>query len=129
MVQSWYEYAAGRWTPLAELDLFDLMGSTNGVAQWIADAMLQVLGVGGLLFATLGGALNVIFVLFIALYLTIDARSIRDYLLVFVPLSRREQARRIAGDMTWRLGQWVVGQLVLCVIVGLGAGIALALIG
>jgi predicted PurR-regulated permease PerM len=128
-VQNWYAYLARRWTPLEELDVFDLLGGTSGLTQWIVDGVRQLLGVGGLLLATLGGALNVVFVLFIALYLTIDARSIRDYLLVFVPLRRREQARRIAGDMTWRLGQWVIGQLILCFIVGLGAGIVLALIG
>jgi predicted PurR-regulated permease PerM len=125
-IQNWYAEVAHYWTPLEQLDVFDLMGGAGGLTQWIADA---VLGVGGPLFATLGGVLNLIFVAFIALYLTIDARSIREYLLVFVPARRREQVRRITSDMTWRLGQWVVGQLILCVIVGLGAGIALALIG
>ena len=129
IVQDWYAYMAHRWTPLEELDVFDLIGGTTGLTQWIAEAVRHVLGMGGLLLVTLGGALNVVFVLFIALYLTIDAQSVRDYLLVFVPVRRREQARRVAGDMTWRLGQWVVGQLVLCFLVGLGAGIVLALIG
>jgi predicted PurR-regulated permease PerM len=85
--------------------------------------------VAGLLTAFLGGAINVIIVLFIALYMTVDGAAMRDYMLVFLPASRRPRARRIIANMSWRLGQWVVGQLVVCVLVGLGAGIALALLG
>ena len=77
----------------------------------------------------LTGPSTVLFVLFMALYLTIGGPSIRDYLLVFVPRARRPQARRIIAHISARLGRWVLGELVLGALVGTGAYIGLALIG
>jgi predicted PurR-regulated permease PerM len=128
-VQEWYASAVARWSALQELDLWDMFGGTTALTQWLLGANGQVLNVAGLLLALFGGALNVIFVLFMALYLTVDGPSMRDYLLDFLPANRRERARRIIANISWRLGQWVVGQLIVCAIVGVGAALALALIG
>jgi predicted PurR-regulated permease PerM len=64
-----------------------------------------------------------------ALYIVIGGNAMRDYLLIFLPHERQPQARRIVTDIAARLGHWVIGEFVLCVIVGLGAGIGLGLIG
>jgi predicted PurR-regulated permease PerM len=128
-LQAWYEGVVRNWAALDQLDLWDMLGGTTGLTQWLAGAIGQVANAAGLLAAIFGGALNVVLVLFIALYLTLDGPSIRDYLLVFLPMSRRGRARRIIANMSSRLGLWVVGQFIVCVIVGVGAGIALALIG
>ncbi len=88
-----------------------------------------MLNAASLLLALFGGALNVIFVLFMALYITVDGPAMRDYLVVFAPRSRQAQARRVITNMASRLGHWVAGELVLCLIVGLGAGIGFGLIG
>jgi predicted PurR-regulated permease PerM len=129
LLQTWYSGIVGRWGLLEELDLFDVLGGTSALTQWIAGVMGQVLNVAALLLALFGGAINVILVLFIALYLTVDGRAIRDYLLVFLPANRRVRARRIIANISTRLGQWVVGQLLVCLIVGVGAGLALGVIG
>jgi predicted PurR-regulated permease PerM len=128
-VQDWYAGVARRWPPLEQLDLVDLLGGTVGLTRWIVGALRQVLSAADLLPALFGGALNVIFVLFMALYLTVDGRSMRDYLLVFLPAGRRARARRIITTISSRLGQWVVGQFLVCVIAGAGAGIGLGLLG
>ena len=128
-LQAWYQNVIGYSSVLQQLDLWDMLGGTSGLTQWLLGATQQILNAAGLLAAIFGGAINVIFVLFMALYLTVDGPSMRDYLVVFVPISRRERARRIVANITSRLGYWVVGQLVVCVIVGLGAGVGLALLG
>jgi predicted PurR-regulated permease PerM len=129
LLQEWYGDVAEHWGLLDDLDLFDMLGGTSALTQWIAGVMGQVLNVAALLLALLGGAINVILVLFIALYLTVDGQSIREYLLVFLPTNRRDRARRIIANISSRLGQWVVGQFIVCVLVGVGAGVALGLIG
>jgi predicted PurR-regulated permease PerM len=128
-MQAWHASVVSRWSVLEQLDLWDMLGGTTSLTQWLLGAIAQVLNAAGLIAAVFGGAINVIFVLFMALYLTVDGPAMRDYLLVFVPASRRERARRIVANISWRLGLWVAGQLTVCVIVGAGAGIALALIG
>ncbi len=107
---------------------------------WIA-ANLQVVlgGVSGLLggmvglvnFATslLGGFLTVLFTVFMALYLTLDAPRMRDYLVVFWPLDRQPRVSRLANEMGARLGHWAIGQAVMCGIIGGGAWLGLQLIG
>jgi predicted PurR-regulated permease PerM len=128
-LQAWYFGVVGYSSVLEQLDIWDMLGGTSGLTQWLLGATQQILNAAGLLGAIFGGALNVIFVLFMALYLTVDGPSMRDYLLVFLPANRRERARRIVANITSRLGLWVAGQLIVCVIVGVGAGVALALIG
>jgi predicted PurR-regulated permease PerM len=128
-VQDWYAGVARLWLPLEQLDLFDVLGGTSGLTQVAVSSVGQVLGAAALLLAVFGGAISVIFVLFMALYLTVDARSMCDYLLVFLPVNRRQRARRIAANISCQLGRWVLGELVLCVIVGAGAAVGLGLLG
>src|SRR6185312_3695514 len=66
---------------------------------------------------------------FMALYLTIDAPRMRDYLVVFWPRDRQPRASRLANEMGARLGHWAIGQSVLCVIIGGGAWLGVQLIG
>jgi predicted PurR-regulated permease PerM len=82
-------------------------------------------------FATslLGGFLTVLLTVFLALYLTIDAPRMRDYLVVFWPRSRQPQVARLANEMGARLGHWAIGQAVLCMVIGGGAWLGLQLIG
>src|SRR5262249_49743776 len=128
-IQDWYAGLARLWLPLEQLDLFDMLGGTSGLTQWAVSSLGQVLGAAGVLLAVFGGALNVIFVLFMALYLTVNARSMCEYLLVFLPANHRQRAQPIVSKISCQLGRWVLAELVLCMIVGTGAGIGLALIG
>jgi predicted PurR-regulated permease PerM len=107
---------------------------------WIAFNLQVVLGgvsgaLGGMLglvnFATslLGGFLTVLFTVFMALYLTIDAPRMRDFLVVFWPLDRQPRVSRLANEMGARLGHWAIGQAVLCAIIGGGAWLGLQLLG
>jgi predicted PurR-regulated permease PerM len=128
-LQEWYAAASARSALLAELDLWSLVGGTRGITEWAVSNLGRVLNAATIVFAIFGGAINVIFVLFVALYLTLDGSMICDYLLVFLPRSRRAQWRRMVEHIATRLGQWVVGELIVILIVGTGAAIAFSLIG
>ncbi|MBV9577583.1 MAG: AI-2E family transporter [Chloroflexi bacterium] len=128
-LQTAYASVIGRSEVLRELDPLSMLGGTSAISQWVIGFLRQVLNVAGLLFALFGGAINVIFVLFMALYLSVDAPAMRDYMVVFAPRARQVQMRRVTTNISSRLGQWVVGEMVLCLIVGIGAGIGLGLIG
>jgi predicted PurR-regulated permease PerM len=88
-----------------------------------------VLAFVGFATSVLGGFITVILTVFMALYLTIDAPRMRDYLVVFWPRDRQPRVSRLANEMGARLGHWAIGQAVLCVIVGGGAWLGLQLIG
>ena len=73
--------------------------------------------------------MNVLFVLFMALYMTVDGGKILDYVIVFFPLSRQPQSHRVMTNITVRLSHWVVGQLLLALVIGTVAGVGLGLLG
>jgi predicted PurR-regulated permease PerM len=128
-LQEWFAAASTRSVLLAELDPWSLIGGTRGVTEWTVSNLGRVLNAATIVFAIFGGAINVIFVLFVALYLTLDGSMICDYLLVFLPRSRRPQWRRMVEHIATRLGQWVVGELIVILIVGTGAAVAFSIIG
>jgi predicted PurR-regulated permease PerM len=100
----------------------DLSGLAGG-------ALNQVSTAASSLGDVLGGVVTIVFIMFIALYLTVDAERVRDYTLVFFPRSQQAEARRLIDAMALRLGHWVAAQLTLCVVIGGGAAIGLGLIG
>ena len=77
---------------------------TNGLLAFVAFAT-----------SLLGGFLAVLFTVFMALYLTIDAPRMRDYLVVFWPPDRQQRASRMSVEMGARLGKWAIGQSRRCV--------------
>ena len=64
----------------------------SAVAGWVADFAQGLLNFIGVLFGFFGSLLNVIFILMMALYLTVDGQNMRDYLLVFAPASCRRSS-------------------------------------
>jgi len=92
-------------------------------------ALTGVLALVGFATSLLGGFLAVLLTVFMALYLTIDAPRMRDYLVVFWPIDRQPRTSRLANEMGARLGHWAIGQAVLCVVIGGGAWLGLQLIG
>ncbi|MGH2354378.1 MAG: AI-2E family transporter, partial [Chloroflexota bacterium] len=75
------------------------------------------------------GALNGIFILVLALYLTQDSERIQRYLIGFLPLDRQEQAAQITARIGERLGGWLRGQIMLSAIIGTMTLVGLSLIG
>jgi predicted PurR-regulated permease PerM len=95
----------------------------------IAAVLQQALVVARVIFGVLGGALNGIFILFLALYITVDNERIQRYMVGFLPEDRREQALAVSARIGDRLGGWIRGQILLSTIIGTITLIGLSLIG
>lgn len=101
-------------------------GSVQQTGQQMLDSVGQVLGYAS-------SAAQVIFtltaLLLLAFYWTLDGpRTIRS-LLALVPVGRRESSRELISAMETKVGSYVAGQAILCLIVGLMALVAYWLIG
>ncbi|MDQ3701507.1 MAG: AI-2E family transporter [Chloroflexota bacterium] len=108
-----------RYPFLPPLDLDQGLAAQLGAgAQQLAAVLGQVLAVVQVAMGVLTGALNGIFILVLALYLTADGERIRRYLVGFLPAQRREQAQGVLAAIGERLGGWVRGQILLCVVIG-----------
>ncbi|MBI3972812.1 MAG: AI-2E family transporter [Chloroflexi bacterium] len=77
----------------------------------------------------LAAALNGIFILILALYITVDRERIQRYLIGFLPADRQVQARSIASRIGDRLGGWLRGQVLLSAIIGALTFVGLTAIG
>jgi predicted PurR-regulated permease PerM len=121
---------AERYPPLQELNVSNwIYTNLDTIAGFLQGALGGMAGAVGFVMNILGGFIDVLFTLFLALYITVDAPKMRDYMLVFWPVGRQGQVRRVANEMGARLGHWAIGQGLLCLIIGGGAWLGLALIG
>lgn len=98
-----------------------------------AEAGAQVIDSAGQVFEYAQKTIQFIFVLIILLvlifYWTLDGPRAIQSLLLLVPQDQRENTRELILAMESRLGFYVVGQGVLCVVIGIVALIAYMLIG
>ncbi len=128
-IESWLADLQSTSPVFQDLHVLDLFGGASGISQTLSTVLGQLVNAASVLLTIFGGAVNVLFVLFMALYMTVDAPRILEYVIVFFPLSRQGQARRVMVNITDRLSHWVVGQLLLAGVIGTVAGIGLGLLG
>jgi predicted PurR-regulated permease PerM len=108
---------------------FDIAGQLSGLVSRVFGVFSQALVVFQYVLGLFSGLLDVLMILLLALYLTTDGPSIGRYLRTFLPPDRHEQATRITSRIFQRLGGWVSGQILLCLIIGFISWIGLTLIG
>ena len=93
----------------------------------------QVLASAGQAFGYLGSAAKGIFlttaILLLALHWTLDGPRTIQSLLLLVPVSWRESISELISAMESKVGFYIAGQSVLCLIIGLMALVAYLLIG
>lgn len=89
----------------------------------------QALTVARFALGIFSGALSILLVLLITLYLIVDHERIRDYFLSFFSEERHEQLRRVSDRIGERMGGWLLGQVFLSLTVGLVSWIGLTLLG
>jgi predicted PurR-regulated permease PerM len=99
------------------LDRNLLSGLALGATE-VATLTGQALAVVRIAVGVLGGALNGLFILFLALYMTVDSERILRYLISFLPPARQAQAHDVAARIGDRLGGWLRGQIMLSAIIG-----------
>ena len=115
---------------LAGVDIAQSLGQlVDQLLQQVANLVGQALKVVQFAVSFLTTALDSVFVLILALYLTADARRIRSWAIGFVPPAQRLRASRIAGHVGTRLGGWLRGQLLLSAIIGVVVLVGLLALG
>jgi predicted PurR-regulated permease PerM len=115
---------------LAGIDIAQGLGQVvDQLLQQVANLVGQALKVVQFAVSFLTTALDSVFVLILALYLTADAGRIRSWLLGFVPPAQRPRASRLAGHVGTRLGGWLRGQILLSAIIGVIVLIGLLALG
>lgn len=128
--KSWLASVVSTYPGVIDVDLQTWIAvNVQAVLGGLPVVLAGLLGFVGFATSLLGGFLVVLFTVFMALYLTIDAPTMRDYLVVFWPRDRQPRTARLANEMGARLGHWAIGQAVLCAIIGGGAWLGLQLIG
>jgi len=128
-VQEWVEGLPSRYPFLPAGVIDGLPDQLRGSVAQLSGVLTQALVVFQFFLGFLGGALNFIFILFLALYLTSDADRIRRYFITFLPPDRRPQFALVTEHIGERLGGWVRGQITLSAIIGAITLVGLLLIG
>ena len=114
----------------AGVDLDQGLGQiVDQLLQQIANLVGQALKVVQFAVSFLTTALDSVFVLILALYLTADAACIRAWFVGFIPPRHRPRASRIAVHVGTRLGGWLRGQLLLSAIIGVVVLVGLLILG
>jgi predicted PurR-regulated permease PerM len=75
------------------------------------------------------GVLWMVALFILGFYWTLERERTTRGLLLWVPMSRREGARELVDEIEDKLGSFVVGQMLLCLSIGLAAFIAYLIIG
>lgn len=100
-----------------------LVGGLSNTAGSLASGLVPILG------GVAGGLLNILLTVVISIYLLVDgARALRN-LRGAVPRSRRGQVTSMLDTLQEVVGGYIRGQILLCSIIGLLAGVGLFLLG
>lgn len=124
------------------VSLQDRIGTIPGIsAEQVASQLQEVLArigshlsnYGGAIFqqtrSVFSGFLSVIFVFVIAFYLVIEQSALKKMFRYIVPRQHMAYVELMIDRIEYKLGRWVLGQLFLGVVVGLGVAIVLSLLG
>jgi predicted PurR-regulated permease PerM len=129
-LQAWVTALPERYPFLPPLDLAQsLGGQLQDVAAQAAAVLGQAVVVLRVALGVLGGVLNGLFVLILALYITADHPRLLRYVVGFLPADRQARGERVAERIGDRLGGWLRGQLTLSAIIGAMTLVGLWLIG
>ena len=100
--------------------------TTQQTGEYVISSAGQVLGY---VTAAAHFFFTAIVILMLALYWTLDGtRTIQSFLLL-VPQDRRENIRELISAMETKVGYYIVGQGILCLVIGIMALVAYSLIG
>jgi predicted PurR-regulated permease PerM len=86
-------------------------------------------GVMGMVTGLFGALGMIVTLLILPYYLLLESKSLRRMLLGLFAEENRSHAGRIMNTVTTKVGAWLMGQLLLCGVIAVGASLGLALIG
>jgi predicted PurR-regulated permease PerM len=83
----------------------------------------------GALSGVIGGVVGLITILILSFYLLIEAESMFEYLMRFVPAGRRADVATAAREVVAKVSAWLRAQLVLAGVMGIFAAVGLGVMG
>jgi predicted PurR-regulated permease PerM len=83
----------------------------------------------GALWGVVGGIFGVISILILSFYFLVEAQSLSDYLLRFIPASRRPIVAMASREAVMKVSAWLRAQLILAGVMGAFAAVGLAFLG
>ena len=118
-VQAWMVAHRVLQRPFTLAELVERAPSPN-------DAMFGILGAVNIV---VGIVLTGFTVLLLSFYLLVEGEALFGGFLRWLPKETRPQWSRIAGDAAVKVGAWMSGQFVLCLLIGTTSGIGFWIIG
>lgn len=106
----------------------DLAGLVQRLPQELTRLSRYFGPAAGVAFRFLGGLASVITVLFLAFYMLVEGPTIKAGFLALFPHSERGKVTDLLNRIGAKFGGWLRGQLLLGTIIGLAAGIGVAVI-
>jgi predicted PurR-regulated permease PerM len=106
--------------------LGELQNIMNGLSGWLQQASQSILGLVASIF---GGVFSFFAILIISFYLSVTRKGIEGFLGSVVPEKYEGYVIGLWKRAELKVGKWLQGQLLLCLIVGLLCYIGLSLLG
>jgi predicted PurR-regulated permease PerM len=104
----------------------NLQTSIGGLQQYLGQSVQDVLGYLTTLF---GGLAGLVVVLVLAFYLIVEESAVKTLFRNLIPTAHQEMVSDVIWQVINRLGDWLRGQLILALVIGVFYFIAFAIIG
>jgi predicted PurR-regulated permease PerM len=108
---------------LTQYDPETLQNSLKKLETNIAEGLFTRLG------GIVGGAASLVLILFLTFYIVIDEKNIKKMSLRLIPAHYQLYVAQIASRMKEKMGAWLKGQLILCLIIGVCVFLGLTVLG
>ena len=109
------------WIPDIQVNQSLIVQVTSQIRAYLPTAF-------SIFFGVLNTIFDAFFMLVLALYITLEAPHIRDFVLRLVPRNQRQHVVEVTNEIAWRTGRWAGGQLVLATSVALAWVIGLLIL-
>lgn len=126
-------YIQGFVSNISKIDLFGnkidsafIKQYADNIIAWLTGILSSSQGSDGVktaigtVFSIFGGFLSIVTMLFMSVYMVTDHDNFVDLILLrIVDEQKRIRVRRLFFDVEEKLGNWLIGQLILCFVIGL----------
>jgi len=101
----------------------DVINSTQGLINSLSGGFFNIFG------AAFGGVMNLLLIMIISFYLSINERGVESFLRIITPDTHEEYIISLWQRTEHKIGLWMQGQLLMGVIVGMLTYLGLTIIG
>jgi len=112
-------YQVQEYLPTFQQSLENIATSLNKLTTNIWSATLTIFG----------GLLSALTILVLTFYMLVGKETIFNILVSFLPIAHKEKILGIFQKVGLKMGAWLRGQLILCLVIGLATFVILAILG